>query len=96
MEHEKKPASQSAAHADENVYGLRARPEKVKQLGIKRAKGFLYVLDAELCVLRAARDPDTDELAEPELVLRSEVAREPGWFYFLDPDGDLARLPETR
>lgn len=81
---------------DENVYGRKPVVEKVVRLGLKRAKGFLYLLDAELCVLRAARDPDTDELAEPELVLRIEHVRQQGYFYFLDADGDLARLPDAR
>jgi len=81
---------------DENVYGCKPTVEKVMRLGLKRAKGFVYVLDAELCVLRAARDPDSDELAEPELVLRIEHARQHGYFYFLDADGDLARLPEPK
>jgi hypothetical protein len=80
-------------HGDENVYGAKPAPEKVVRLGLVRAKGFLYLLDAELTVLRAARDPDTDELAEPELVQRIGHVREAGWFYFLDADGDLARLP---
>lgn len=79
-------------HGDENVYGAKLAPEKVVRLGLERAKGFLYLLDAELTVLRAARDPETDELAEPELVQRIEHVREAGWFYFLDADGDLARL----
>lgn len=78
---------------DDNVYGAKPAPEKVVRLGLVRAKGFLYLLDAELSVLRAARDPETDELSEPELVQRIELAREAGWFYFLDADGDLARLP---
>lgn len=78
---------------DENVYGAKPRPEKVVRLGLVRAKGFLYLLDAELTVLRAARDPETDELSAPEPVQRIEHVREAGWFYFLDADGDLARLP---
>lgn len=79
-------------YRDENVYGARPAPEKVVRLGLVRAQGWLYLLDAELAVRRAARDPETDELGEPELVQQIEHVRELGFFYFLDADGDLARL----
>lgn len=88
--------NRASTPADENVYGVRPLPEKVARLGLVRAKGYLYLLDAELCVLRAPRDPKTGELGEAELVQRIEHARAQGYFYFLDADGDLSRLPETR
>ncbi|MCC7070223.1 MAG: hypothetical protein IT383_02805 [Deltaproteobacteria bacterium] len=88
MAREKKEAG-----ADESVYGARPHAEKVARLGVVRAKGYLYVLDVELSVVRSALDPESRELGEPELVVRVEHAREEGWFYFLDADGDLARSP---
>lgn len=94
MATEKKAAHGSLdPSADEGVYGVRPRAEKVARLGVVRAQGFVYLLDAELSVLRSARDPETKELGEPELVARVEHAREAGWFYFLDAEGDVARLP---
>ncbi len=89
MSTEKKDAAD-----DEIAYGVRPRAEKVARLGVVRAKGFVYLLDAELCVLRSARDPKTKELAEPELVARVAHTREAGWFYFLDAEGDVARQRE--
>ena len=79
---------------DDNVYGVRRAPEKVARLGLVRAKDHLYLLDAELCVLRVPRDPKTGALGEPELVSKVEHVRERGFFYFLDAEGDLARRPE--
>jgi hypothetical protein len=79
-------------NSDENVYGHKPAPEKVARLGLVRAKGFLYLLDADLTILRAARDKETDELSEPETVQRIEHVREAGFFYFLDAEGDLSRI----
>jgi hypothetical protein len=33
-----------------------------------------------------------DRDAAPELVAKAGIARERGWLYFVDPDGDIARV----
>jgi hypothetical protein len=74
-----------------------SKPEKVKKLGIRRDATKLYnVFDGDVYAMpRGGNDNvlviSTDR-GDYTLVKKSGVVPEPGYMYFLDPDGDLSRM----
>lgn len=66
--------------------------EKVKVVGVKKEKGFLYFVDKDGDVSRAvmARGKrDTGKRAEK--IAKAGVTREQGYLYFVDKQGDISR-----
>lgn len=65
--------------------------EKVAKLGIKRDPRYLYFLrGSQVC-----RTPKLAETPSVEIVAEGAFAREPGWVYYLDHDGDVVRAPTS-
>jgi hypothetical protein len=68
--------------------------DKVIALRLKRAKGWMYFIRGGN-VWRVPVDDenvaDPNQVGEAELVRETAVEQEPGYLYFLDADGDIAR-----
>jgi hypothetical protein len=78
------------------------KPQKVKKLAIKRDPEKAYRVrggDIQVSVTNREVHGDGNVIALPagddnyELLVATGITQEPGWIYFLDGDGDLARLP---
>lgn len=61
--------------------------EKLRALGLPRPAGWLYDVANDG---RVWKHHD----GEREIVSDEPLAREPGYLYFIDREGDLARLPD--
>jgi len=72
--------------------------EKVKEVGVKKEKGFLYFLDKEGDVSRAkmVRRGSTAPVDSPEKVKVVGVEKEAGFLYFIDKEGDISRAVANR
>ena len=65
-------------------------PRKEVRLGLPREPGFVYFVDPDGDVARAALG--ATRLGVPRKVARLGVARDPAYLYFIDADGDVARV----
>ena len=65
--------------------------ELVAKVGVKKAKGYLYFLDKNGNVARAAmsRAGRTKGKAKIEVVAKVGVKRKPGFLYFIDGNGNV-------
>ena len=70
--------------------------EKVKTVGIKKEKGFLYYLDKGGNVSRSKMARGNQGGGNAEVVAECGVQRESGFLYFIDKDGDVSRSPMAR
>tara|TARA_B100001939_G_C16814552_1_gene561478 strand:- start:391 stop:615 length:225 start_codon:yes stop_codon:yes gene_type:complete len=70
--------------------------DKVKKIGIKKEKGYLYYLDKNGDVSRSKMARGNQEGGNAEVVASAGVTREKGFLYFIDKDGDVARSPMAR
>ncbi|MAJ43371.1 MAG: hypothetical protein CMF96_01320 [Candidatus Marinimicrobia bacterium] len=70
--------------------------DKVKKVGIKKEKGYLYYLDKNGDVSRSKMARGSQEGGNTEVVLSTGVTREKGYLYFIDKDGDVAKSPMAR
>ena len=70
--------------------------DKVKKVGIKKEKGYLYYLDKNGDVSRSKMARGSQEGGNAEVVLSTGVTREKGYLYFIDKDGDVAKSPMAR
>ena len=72
--------------------------ELVAKVGVKKAKGYLYFLDKNGNVARAAmsRAGRTKGKAKKELVAKVGVKKDKGFLYFIDKKGNVARAKMAR
>jgi hypothetical protein len=63
---------------------------KAARVGVAREPGFVYFVDSDGDVARAALG--ATRLGVPRKVVRLGVARDPAYLYFIDSDGDVARV----
>ena len=70
--------------------------DKVKKIGIKKEKGYLYYLDKNGDVSRSKMARGNQEGGSAEVVASASVTREKGFLYFIDKDGDIAKSPMAR
>ena len=69
---------------------------KVKKLGIKKEKGYLYYLDKNGDVSRSKMARGNQNGGNAEVVTSAGVTREKGFLYYIDKDGDVSRSPMAR
>ena len=69
-----------------NPQGVR----KAARIGLAREPGFVYFLDSDGDVARAALG--ATRIGVPRKLVRLGLAREPAYLYFIDGDGDVARV----
>jgi len=64
--------------------------KKVKKVGIKREKGYLYYLDkqGDVSCAKMARGSKTG--VSPKKVEKCGIKREKGYLYFIDKQGDVS------
>jgi hypothetical protein len=68
-------------------------PEKLFKAGIQRDDTkYLYYVDKQCNVVRMERGVAK---AKTEILAVTGLKREKGWDYFVDPDGDVSREPES-
>lgn len=68
-------------------------PEKLFKAGIVRDDvKYLYYVDKQCNIVRMERGVLK---AKTEVVAVTGLKREKGWAYFIDPDGDLSREPDS-
>ena len=70
--------------------------DKVKNVRIKKEKGYLYYLDKNGNVSRSKMARGNQAGGNAEVVASAGVTREKGFLYFIDKDGDVARSPMAR
>ena len=70
--------------------------EKVKNTGVTKQSGFLYILDKNGHVSKTKMARGADRSGTPEVVAKAGVQRESGWLYFIDKDGDISRAKMAR
>ena len=64
--------------------------EKLKQVGIKKEKGYLYFIDKEGDISRAKASSGIIKGGSAEKILEVHIQKEPGYLYFVDKDGDVS------
>lgn len=69
---------------------------KIVKLGIRREAGCVYFLKGTDVWRAPSEDGEHFDVDEGVLVRRASFEREPGYLYFLDPDGDISREKEPR
>ncbi|MEI6805380.1 MAG: hypothetical protein WCK49_02605 [Myxococcaceae bacterium] len=73
--------------------------EKMMNAKIVREKGWLYYLDRDLNVCRAAMvhgNQRKEKGQKPELLLKTVLKREPNYLYYIDKAGDVSRVLAAR
>ena len=70
--------------------------DKVKKVGIKKEKGYLYYLDKNGDVSRSKMARGNHKGGNAEVVASAGVTREKGFLYYIDKDGDVSRSPMAR
>ena len=70
--------------------------DKVKKVGIKKEKGYLYYLDKNGDVSRSKMARGSQQGGNAEVVASAGVTREKGFLYYIDKDGDVSRSPMAR
>ena len=70
--------------------------EKVKAVGVKRVKGYLYYIDKQGDVSRAKMARGGKKGGKPEKVEKVGVKRVKGYLYFIDKKGDVSRAKMAR
>ena len=66
--------------------------EKVLKLGLKKEKGYLYVINKDGII---RKDLKTASTGEWELVMELEIKIDNNYHYLLDKDGDIKRILKT-
>ncbi len=64
--------------------------KKVKKVGIKREKGYLYYLDKQGDVSCAKMARGNKKGGSPKKVVKCGIKREKGYLYFIDKQGDVS------
>lgn len=64
--------------------------QKLKKLGIKREKGYLYYIDKQGDVSCSKMAWDKKKGTNPKKVAKVGLKREKGYLYFIDKQGDVA------
>ncbi|MFH1128403.1 MAG: hypothetical protein WAW67_05510 [Candidatus Omnitrophota bacterium] len=64
--------------------------KKVKKVGIKREKGYLYYLDKQGDVSCAKMARGSKKGGSPKKVEKCGIKREKGYLYFIDKQGDVS------
>ena len=70
--------------------------DKVKKLGIKKEKGYLYYLDKKARPSRSEMARGNKKGGNAEVVDSGPVFREKGFLYYIDKEGDVSRSPMAR
>ncbi len=70
--------------------------EKVKKVGLKREKGYLYYLDKQGDISKAKMARGGKKGGKPSKVEKTGVTREEGYLYFIDKQGDISRAKMAR
>lgn len=70
--------------------------EKVKTLGVRREKGFLYFIDAQGDVSRSPMARGSGSKGSSQKIAQASIVKESGFLYYLDKDGDISRSPMSR
>ena len=70
--------------------------EKVKKVGVKKEKGFLYYLGKDGNVWRSKMARAGKGGGNATKVQDAGVKREEGYLYFIDKNGDVARAKMAR
>ena len=72
--------------------------KKVEKCGVKKESGYLYFVDKDGDVSRAAmaRGGKKGGKAKAEKVAKAGVKKEGGYLYFVDKDGDISCAPMAR
>lgn len=74
--------------------------QKIAKTGVKRQPGFLYFIDKQGDVSRAAMARggrgSKKKGGGAKKVVEAGVKKEKGYLYFLDKDGDVARAKMVR
>ena len=70
--------------------------DKVKNIGIKKEKGYLYYLDKNGDVSRSKMARGNQNGGNAEVVASAGVIREKGFLYYIDKDGDVSKSPMAR
>jgi len=72
--------------------------EKVAKAGVKKASGYLYFIDKDGDVSRAAmaRGRKKGKKGKPEKVAKVGVKKQKGYLYFVDGKGDVSRAVMAR
>jgi hypothetical protein len=64
--------------------------KKAARVGVEREPGFVYFVDPDGDIARAALG--VQRLGAPRKVVRLGIRRDPAYLYFIDDDGDVARV----
>ena len=64
--------------------------QKVKKLGIKRTKGYLYYVDKKGDVSCAKMARGKSKGGSPKKVEKCGIERKAGYLYFVDKQGDVS------
>lgn len=70
--------------------------EKVKKVGVKKDKGFLYYLGKDGNVWRSEMARAGKGGGNATKIADAGVKRQEGWLYYVDTDGDVARSKMAR
>lgn len=70
--------------------------EKVKKVGVKKEKGYLYYLGKDGNVWRSKMARAGKGGGGATKIADAGVKREPGWLYYIDKNGDVARAKMKR
>jgi hypothetical protein len=73
-----------------------ANREKIEAAGIKKNnKEFLYYIKGGR-VYRVHKKGHGSPKSQPEVAYQGEIKQDPDYIYFVDEDGDIARVPRAR
>ena len=64
--------------------------EKLKQVGIKKEKGYLYFVDKGGDISCAQMARGNKKGGKPKKVAKVGIKKEQGYLYFIDKDGDIS------
>ncbi len=72
--------------------------QKVAKAGVKKDEGYLYFVDKQGDISRAAmvRGGKKKGKTKKEKVAKVGVTKESGYLYFVDKQGDISRAKMTR
>lgn len=70
--------------------------EKVKKVGLKREKGYLYYLDKQGDISKAKMARGGKKGGKPSKVEKTGITRAEGYLYFIDKQGDVSRAKMAR
>lgn len=70
--------------------------QKVKKVGVKRQKGYLYFVDKKGDISCAKMARGSKKGGSPKKVAKAGVKKEDGYLYFVDKQGDISRAKMKR